>query len=119
MGEVLTFKDNKAAFQYACDFLDCKGQDNKVLPALVTKIAQTKDGLQACALLLASRSGGDEVLYCTTLNETVPPLTEGDLVAYHLIKYKRLSLLRGHLGFVIAKLEPQYEVNRGWRVTKQ
>jgi hypothetical protein len=114
------FKDNASAFEYACRYMDCRVIDDEFLPALVQTVESTKDGRQICSLLLASDSGGREIWYCETLNENVPFLKTGDIVAYRVVRHfpeseSKISAL-SVMGFIVAKLKPIISRNGTWTV---
>jgi hypothetical protein len=119
----LVFKNNAGAFEYACKCLNCTISEGDVLPALVKTVDfHTKDGRQSCTLTLVSDEGGREIALCDTLNENVPKLKAGDLVAYKIVGHlpdskSNISML-SVMGFVVAKLEPVWSPNKGWKVAR-
>jgi hypothetical protein len=113
----LVFKDNKSAFEYSCKFMDCKIEPGQVLPALVNRAEPGKENLQVLALTLVSDDGGMEIPFCTTVNEEVPTLAQGDLVAFQIVEFDpTLPLVVGLIGFVVAKLEPALDLVQGWKI---
>jgi hypothetical protein len=116
--DVLWYKDNKFAFEYACLFTDTNPTKLKIIPALVEKTAPTQDGLQMCELKLAASNGGVPILFCTTINPRIPPLRAGDLVAFQIaaLTPESKSAVFGCIGFVVAKLEPALSASLGWKV---
>jgi len=120
----LVFKDNTSAFEHACEYMDCRIVVGASLIALVKTADFNPDGRQSCTLLLESDDGGREILLCETLNERVPILKVGDLVAYQVIGYfpeSRSKIAQLSIpGFIVAKLKPAYSVDySGWRVAKE
>lgn len=119
--DVIYYKDNKSAFEDACDWMDCSIQERKIIPALVEKVGATNDGLQMCQLNLAGRNGGTRVLFCKTINSRVSQLHVGDLVAFLVASVNpewQRSAVFGCVGFVVAKLEPAISNSRSWKVSR-
>lgn len=124
----LYFKDNAAAFEYACKFLQCHLAEGSFLPALVldskelfgteTAVKIQADGNQLAMLCVASDDGGFLVA-ATTTNPKGPRLEPGQLVAWTAMKYvpaiaeatndKRF----GWVGLIVGTLKPEH-VNGSW-----
>jgi hypothetical protein len=112
--DVIYYNDNKSAFDSACEFMDTSIKELKIIPALVDKTAPTSDGLQMCKLNLASVNGGTPILFCTTINNQIPTLSVGELVAFQIAGINPYWLF----GFIVAKLEPAISATRGWKVSR-
>jgi hypothetical protein len=122
--ESLPFISNAAAFDYACEFLICAIKVNTALPALVKRVTPhpRNPSLQLCNIKLAQRNGGIDVI-CTTLNNNVPTLNVGDLVLYKVAKFINLDAKSidadsplNIIGFVEAKLLPEFHLTKGWAI---
>lgn len=97
--DTIYYKSNKDAFDYACKYMNTEEQVDNIIPALVVnRVSPTKDGGQMCELLLASKDGGCPIFYADTLNDSIPLLALGDLVAYRIAlvnpEFPRSSPLR-------------------------
>lgn len=124
----LFFKDNPAAFEYACKFLQCHLTEGSFLPALVldskelfgteTAVKIQADGNQLAMLRVASDDGGFLVA-ATTANPKGPRLQPGQLVAWTAMKYvpaiaKDANDKRfGWVGLIVGTLKPGH-VNGSW-----
>jgi hypothetical protein len=113
--DVIYYKDNKSAFDSACQFMDTSIKELKIIPALVEKTAPTSDGLQMCQFNLASADGGTPVLFCTTIDNHVPRLYAGELAAFQIAA---INPEWGRVGFIVAKLDPAISATRGWKVSR-
>lgn len=127
----LYFKDNTAAFKYACDFLLSEMRTGAYLPALVqdasellgsgNSVNRQPDGNQTALLTVSSKDGGFTVA-ASTAGTKGPQLKPGDLVVWlagepiaHLQgKYQDPRMTWG--GLIIAKLRPEYTEGRGWAI---
>lgn len=131
----LVFKSNEAAFEYACQFMDCDLAPGKFIVALVqpasvqfgmkVDVKRNQDGTQTAVLKVASTDGGFLVL-AGTASANASDLRAGDLVAWQVGVYmsdlgkasddKRF----GWVGLIVAKLEPEWLVNEGcWRLVEE
>ena len=122
LGDELHFKSNQAAFEYCCRFLDTTIRDRDTLPALVTDVKHRQDGRQICALQVASKEGGFRLEFCETINEHVPPLRVGDLVAWYVAEYSEALGKAGLFmsSWVVEKLEPVYNIKHAaWKISRQ
>lgn len=119
------FKDNMAAFEFACQYLDCTLTEGGNLPALVldprelfgtsssTKIQQ--DGTQIATLRVASNDSGF-IVFASTLGANGPTLQPGQLVIWQAGRYvaqvaeaaKTKDKRIGWAGLIIATLKPEY-----------
>ncbi len=116
------FKDNKAAFEYASNFLVCTVEVGAMLPALVEdgrslfgtqdSVHLNGDGTQTAVVKIASSDGGFLVLARTVgLGPTLKP---GDLVAWQAGAY--LTELAetagdrrfGWVGLILGTLSPEW-----------
>lgn len=114
--EALHFKDNQAAFLYACEYLINERNGGGMIVAMVE---QTLDhlpefspahpdnhGRQTAMVKVAGKSGGTlEIAACVRANET--KIRKGDLVAWQL---------HGGHGIILGLLDPVYDLKRGWKV---
>jgi hypothetical protein len=95
---------------------NCLSNAALVPVALVDKIDFTlKDGRQSCSLQIAGNDGGRSLLLCETLNERIPIIKAGDLVAYRIIAHfpesqSNIAMLSIQ-GFIVAKLEPAWSID--------
>jgi hypothetical protein len=128
----LYFKNNVAAFDYACQYLSLDLESEAILPALVIDAATAlgadqsvilmEDGTQMLALRVCSRDGGFLVL-ARSITAKGPRLRLGDLVAWQAgapLKREMPELNkdpRSHwAGAVLMKLKPQYVSDKGWAI---
>ena len=120
--EILPFKDNKSAFEYACNFLECDLKAGAVLPAFVQQVAPYShdNSLQQCMISVANRDGGIS-LFSVTVNNTVPHLDAGDLVLYTVDSFvsidPNVASPLNIIGFVTAKIQPEFHLTKGWRIS--
>ncbi len=129
----LSFKDNAAAFKYACDFLLTDLRTGAYLPALVqdasellgagNAVKKQSDGNQTALLTVSAKDGGFTVA-AATAGPSGPDLKPGDLVMWlagqqiaHLQgKYEDPRMTWG--GLIVAKLRPEYTEGRGWAIER-
>ena len=127
----LYFKDNAAAFKYACDFLLTEMKTGAYLPALVQDAAELlgagnavrkqPDGNQTALLTVSSKDGGFTVA-AATAGPKGPELKPGDLVVW--LAGEPIAQLQGKYedarmawgGLIVAKLLPEYTEGRGWAI---
>ena len=127
----LYFKDNEAAFRYACDFLSTELNPGAYLPALVqdasevlgsgTAVKKQKDGNQTALLTVSAKDGGFTVA-AATAGPNGPGLMPGDLVVW--LVGEQISHLQGKYddprmtwgGLIVAKINPEYTAGRGWAI---
>jgi hypothetical protein len=115
--DTLYFNGNAEAFGYACQYLEATFKRDKALPAIVDE-AKAPDGDSQKCVLRVLHEGGPHSTICLTLNEGVPILHAGDLVAFHIAEYNpsmALSVMNP-LGFITAKLRPEFNLMKGWAV---
>jgi len=98
--------------------MTCDFSARSVIAGLVEQVHVDKDELQTCRLCLPE---GRAVLFCTTISKQVPPLRVGDLVAYFIgaVFPEASASSFGHMGFIVAKLEPTISISRGWKVANE
>lgn len=130
----LYFKNGSAAFEFACTSLQCELVAKAMLPALVvnavdalgadTPIVTMSNGTQMLALRIASQDGGFLVL-SGSLSASGPSLQPGDLVAWHAggpIERETAELTKDPrskwVGIVVAKLKPEYAIDKGWAIAE-
>jgi hypothetical protein len=118
--DVLRFKDNRRAFEYASAYMNTGRSEGKVLVGLIEAVERAAHGLQACRLRLAGDAGGVAVPFCMTIDNRVAELRAGDLAAFLLVSVNEVtkSQIFVHVGFVVAKLEPALSATRGWKVSR-
>lgn len=124
----LTFKSNQAAFEYACQYMDCGLKVDKILSGIVheTKTVLNESGTSQNALFYIA-SNAEIMLFACDVLSTVPPLQKGDLIAFKITEYyplhKDSTLLKNIFpgsGEVIAKLKPVLNITTGiWEEYKQ
>ncbi len=119
----MIFKDNAAAFEYACKFLDCKVAKGVVLPAIVqdgrslfnlaSSVAMQPDKTQTAVVKVASGDGGFLVVARTV--GPGPALKPGDLVAWLAGAHKPALAAAaedkrfGWVGLLVGKLRPEWD----------
>jgi len=130
----LYFKDGRAAFEFACEFLKTELVNGAIIPALVEDAQQAlgadeavvtmQDGTQMLALRVCSADKGFLVL-AGTLSASGPRLQPGDFVAWQAgkpIERESLDLQMDSrskwVGIVLAKLKPEFNSARGWAIAE-
>lgn len=119
----LPFKDNAAAFEYACTYLSCPLHEGSMLPALVQdgatlfgtadSVATMPDGTQTAVVKIASSDGGFLAVARTT--GSGPTLEPGDLVAWlagkHSAKVANEAPDKrfGWVGLILGVLQPEWK----------
>jgi hypothetical protein len=117
------FKDNAAAFTYACKFLNCNLAEGAMLPALVQdgrelfgtqeSVHAKPDRTQTAVLKIASRDGG--FLVVATTPGRGPVLKPGDFVGWlaghHSAKLAESSADKrfGWVGVIVGTLRPEWK----------
>jgi hypothetical protein len=131
----LFFKDGAAAFEYACEYLECPLRKGRLLPALVLDARELlgapaalkvhDNGLQTAFLHVASTDGGF-VVPASTAGARGPALQVGQLIAWRAGRYvpevaeaatakdKRF----GWVGLIEGTLKPEY-CNGSWAGDKR
>lgn len=112
---------NKAAFEYACAYMDDDIKKGHVMPALVVRPGPAgRDGLQSVLVRVCGRNGGFEVVAKTAGCEG-PSLQAGDLVVWLPVVYLQEAgaLLQdarcGWSGKILGTLKPILDMEEGWR----
>ena len=134
VGAPLYFKDNLSAFEYACQFLSSELKAGAYLPALVQDatallghgepVKRQKDGNQIAMLKVCSSDGGFTVL-ASSASPKGPSLQVGDLVIWQAgasvpaMASQVKDLRSTWVGLIVAKLQPEYTVGRGWAIQQQ
>ena len=123
---VLSFRDGKSAFDFACQYMTCSLAEGSILPGLVVDsrkemgtaaaVKVQPDGSQIAVVRIASDDGGFSVP-AMTFGAKGPSLTPGQLVAWKAVKYmpqmgqdaddKRL----GWVGLIMGTLKNEYQDN--------
>ena len=130
----LFFKDNAAAFEYACSVLSNELKSGAFLPALVhdgsaflvggAAVQRQPDGSQVAILTVSSSDGGFLVL-ASSAGKSGPTLKPNDLVIWQAGELittfePRVKDPRSAWGgLILAKLLPEYTQGRGWAVMEQ
>ena len=129
----LIFKDNNAAFDYACKYIDCTLKEDATLLAIVldskeeyrTKqsVKTQDDGSQLAMIKVASDDGGFNVP-ANTAGTKGAVLKPGDLVAWQAMQYmpelgNTVEDSRfGWVGLILGTLKPELN-NKEWVRDKQ
>lgn len=113
----LVFKDNLAAFDYACRHLDNRILLEAVLPALVEETGKSGEEGERCFRLRLADSGGGRDIWACTLKEATDHPEVGDLVGFKVVKIAPdLPADMAVIGYIAVKLEPVLVGKRGWRI---
>lgn len=121
----LVFKDNLAAFEYACSYLETKILMKSPLPAIIIpgpdgdQPYSTQSGVQRAILRVCSDDGGFTVI-AESASANGPKLQIGDLVAW--MPVHQIEELKGQVddprfaivGFILGTLHPVLSSN-GWK----
>ncbi len=112
--DILYFKSNEAAFEHACKFMDCSIKVDGCLPALVHEVHKVDDRTRMI-LKLPNAEGGQFVASSLLNNQLT--IEGGDLVIYQLAeRTPNAPDILSMIGFVVAKLKPQLDMEKGWVV---
>lgn len=112
--DILYFKSNEAAFEHACKFMDCSIKVDGYLPALVHEVNKGDD--RTIMILKLPNAEGGQYVASSLLNNQLT-IEVGDLVAYQLAeRLPNAPDVLSMIGFVIAKLKPQLDIEKGWVV---
>jgi hypothetical protein len=123
--EVLQFRDNYSAFEYACEYLNNELKVGAKLPALIDRTGSfvPNPSLQMCSLKIASKAGGIDFI-CPTSDNNIPKLEPGDLALFDIaaiqsdkLDVNDITLQLNMFGFVTAKLKPEFSLTKGWAIT--
>jgi len=111
--ETLFFKSNEAAFEHACNFMDCTIRVGGYLPALVHEVQDSEDRTRM--ILKLPNTDGGQYVASSLLNNQLKNIKAGDLVVYQLAeRLPNVPDVLSMIGFVVAKLKPQLDVKHGW-----
>jgi hypothetical protein len=122
-----TFTSNAAAFEFACEHLDCSLRDAKPVLAVVlglqgrmcsVKIANREDKTIPVGTLteLLARTDLTHVCFSAMLADKVPQLQPGDLVLFTTMPELAAAHKHTVAGTVIAKVRPHYTTRGTWQV---
>jgi len=78
----LHFKDSYSALEHACKYMECRWEQDSVLPAIVKKVSVMSDGRQKFLLLVANEKKPREPVYAESLNKQVPYMNQEDFVGF-------------------------------------
>ncbi|WP_186239518.1 hypothetical protein [Burkholderia gladioli] len=106
---VLRFKDNEAAFSYACEYIDCTLHENAYVPALVTGSGTAANGQQIIELKIASQNGGFDWLAMP--RDPLRNFFPGDLVI--MVVGQTTPVL---IGLIMDTIYPELDPVRGWKI---
>lgn len=114
----LHFKNNIAAFQYACEFLNQDLRDNTAYIGIVED-SKVNDNAQECVVKIAVNGGQSYVFGFTNKNNI--KLTKGQLVLWGLMDRvsfgDNIKIIAA--GYILAIIEPSVNVKTGKWVVKQ
>lgn len=130
----LVFRGTDAAFEYACKHTSTDLKKGSTIPALVIdakefagtaeSVKRDANGIQSVVLKVASDDGGFVVMAQTAGPDT-EDLAPGDFVAWRAFQFMegmsdRLGDSRfAWVGLVVAKLKPELDPYKGWRIAKR
>lgn len=116
----LVFEDNQAAFHYVCTQQKPALLLEAAIPALVLERgAVDPDGVRHFLLRLAGSDGG-RLLWACTLKGAPGYPEVGDLVCFRVVKIAPdLPPEVSVIGFIAAKLAPEWIGRKGWRVLQR
>ncbi len=120
-----TFTSNEAAFEYACEHLDCSLQDGRPVLGIVlavngrmcsVKIANREDKTIPAGTLaeLLARTDLTHVCFSAMLADKVPTLQPGDLVLYTTMPELAAAHKPTVAGTITAKVTPHYSSKGTW-----
>ena len=122
----LHFKSNAAAFEFACQTFDNRLDEEAQVPGIVlhlneagscvVKVANPKDSTLPSGPIRAFLETGniDAVSVKTIIPDNVGRLEVNDLVSF--LRPKELKDAPVLLGVVTARLMPEYDPARGWKI---
>jgi hypothetical protein len=123
----LLFKDTEAAFEYACQYLDCWLHEGLAIPAIVmdatrfgaaSQVSVQSDGSQIAAVRVASADFGFLVM-ASTAGPRGPRLKIGEFVLWRAGKHVAAVAQHskddrfGWVGLIVGTLRPEYR-DGGW-----
>lgn len=117
--QLITFPDNRAAFEYACSHLPNQVLLNALLPAIVEEEGRRgSDGERWYQVRLASKTGGMAIWGCTLKDAPGQPAI-GDLVGFRIVRIAdELPPDMNIVGYIACRLEPAHLPGKGWRVAE-
>ncbi|MCC4635774.1 hypothetical protein [Xanthomonas dyei] len=111
----LHFKDGDSAFSFACTISKTDVSLGDTIPALVVSLSNVNDKGLLAQIIFASPDGGRPAI--CPVADSVAPLKPGDLVAFKVFEVNPdLNSVVGVLGGVVARLGPEFIVDRGWKI---
>ncbi|HEY8538550.1 MAG TPA: hypothetical protein VIL28_06765 [Steroidobacteraceae bacterium] len=127
MAEVRTFDSNVAAFEFACEQLDCSLEGGKPVLAIVlavqgrvctVKIANRDDKSIPSGTLseLLARTDLTNVCFSAMLDNKVPQVEIGDLVLFVTMPELAAAGKATLAGTIVARVFPQYSSKSGWQM---
>lgn len=127
----LSFKNSQSAFEYSCAYMNCDLRCGCFLPALIVDARQLgdeeavkthEDGIQTCALRVASNDGGF-LVFAQTAGANGPKLEPGMLVGWQAGAYNsEIAKINpedkrfGWVGLIAAVLHPNLDIKKGWKI---
>ncbi len=126
MAESRIFSSNEAAFEYACEHLDCSLKDGRPVLAIVlgvqgrmcsVKIANSEDKSIPAGTLneLLARADLTHICFSAMLDDKVPNIQVGDLVLYTTMPELAAVGKSTVAGTVVARVFPHYTAKGGWQ----
>jgi hypothetical protein len=127
MADARTFQGNVAAFEYACEHLECSLKDGKAVLAIVlavrgrmctVKLSNAEDKTIPAGSLneLLARTDLKHVCFSAMLDDKVPHVEPGELVMYttmpELAALGKLTVA----GTIVSRVMPHHTPKGGWQV---
>lgn len=110
----LYFKDNQAAFSYACEFTDCTLQSRSETVALIDDVTVC-DGKPIFYIVRLPTDDGGRLVIADSAREAAI-YSKGDLVSYW---WSGSNDERGRpIGLVAKRLSPVLDAKRGWQIAE-
>lgn len=127
MTDIRTFESNVAAFEFACEHLDCSLKDGRAVLAIVlgvqgrmcsVKIANRDDKTIPTGSLNALLAQNDSANICfsTMIADKVPNLVCGDLVMYTTMPELAAAGKTTVVGTITSRVNPHHSAKTGWQV---
>jgi hypothetical protein len=126
MAELRTFETNAAAFEFACEHLDCALEGGSPVLAIVlavqgrmctVKIANREDKSIPTGTLneLLARTDLKYVCFSAMLDNKVPQVAPGDLVLFATMPELAAVGKATVAGTIVARVLPEYSSKSGWQ----
>lgn len=126
MTEIRTFDSNAAAFEFACEHLDCSLKDGRAVLAIVlgvqgrictVKIANPNDKSIPTGSLNALLAQADSANICFSamLADKVPDLATGDLALYTTMPELAAAGKTTVVGTLTSRVNPHHSSKTGWQ----